>query len=73
MEGISVPTTKIDGIGDEAFIVAPSPTGDRKLSFRRGPVVLQVEALDEQSTVRFARLFVAAVHRSVEAREVAPR
>ena len=62
VSGLSIATKKIDGFGDEAYLLAPSnPNGERSIWFRKGVVVLEVEANGEEGARQFAALFGDAV------------
>jgi hypothetical protein len=62
---LSIPTKRIDGFGDEAYLLAPSnPSGERKIWFRKGAAIFEVGALGEANTRRFAALFDEAIGRS---------
>lgn len=55
---LPIPTVRVEGFGDEAYLLAPSnPKGDRKIWFRHGAVVVEVTAPGEAGARRFARLF----------------
>jgi hypothetical protein len=59
---LPIPTKKIDGFGDEAYLLAPSnPDGERTIWFRKGVVILEVAANGEDGARRFAALFGDAV------------
>jgi hypothetical protein len=66
---ISIPSKNIDGVGDEAYIVAPySPSGERHIWFRQGVVVVGVTAPWEDGVRRFAALFAEEIARDLAGR-----
>jgi hypothetical protein len=62
LAALPIPTKKIDGFGEEAYLLAPSnPDGERRIWFRRGAVVVEVAASGEDGARRFAAVFSDAV------------
>jgi hypothetical protein len=61
---LPIPTRKIDGFGDEAYLLAPSnPNGERSIWIRKGAVILAVYAPGEHGARHFADLFGGVVDR----------
>jgi len=59
---LPISTKKIDGFGDEAYLLAPSnPDGERRIWFRTGAVVVEVGANGEDGARRFAAVVGDAV------------
>jgi hypothetical protein len=69
---LQVGSAPIEGIGDEARVLEPAPSGERRLNFRRGRVVVQLTAPGPGDEVvrRLAKLLVDQVDRSSKAREL---
>ena len=69
LSSLPIPNQRIDGFGDEAYLLAPSnPSGERKISFRKGATIFEVGAPGEANARRFAALFDEAVGRSTAGR-----
>ena len=59
---LSIPSRKIEGFGNEAYLVAPSsPQGDRSILFRVGRIVVEVDAPGEDGARYFAKVFLPEV------------
>jgi hypothetical protein len=71
-EMLQVGSVPIDGVGDEARLLEPAPSGERRLNIRRGRVVIQLAAPGpgEETIRRLAGLLVDQVDRSNKAREL---
>ena len=74
VSAIPVPNSRIDGIGEEAYLLAPVGIRfERLLIFRRGRVVVETRIPDEQAVKRFAALFAKEVARAIAAGEIEER
>jgi hypothetical protein len=74
LASIAVGKRRVEGFGDEAYEIAPyAPSGERRLNFRRGRVIVEVEALGDEVTKRLASLFLNEVDRSLVAGELDSR
>ena len=68
---IPVPNRRIDGFGDEAYLLAPvSVRHESLLIFRRGRVVVETRIRGEQNVKNFAALFAKEAARAISAGEV---
>jgi hypothetical protein len=65
IEVSEVPTVRVSGVGDDAYLFAPySPTGQRRFHFRRGRVIVEVAAYGEALARQVAASFLEEVDRS---------
>ena len=71
-EALQVGSKPIEGVGDEARLLEPAPSGERRLNFRRGRVVIQLAAPGpgEETIRRLAGLLVDQVDWSNKAGEL---
>lgn len=71
MRALSVPTRRLEGLGDGAFLVAPSnPNGERRLNFVRGRVLVEVAAQGEDNVRRVAARLLEVVNAALKAGEL---
>jgi hypothetical protein len=68
---IPAPNTRIDGFGDEAYLLAPvSRRFERLLMFRHGRVVVETRISGEENVRHFAALFAKEVAGAIAVGEV---